>query len=79
MDRRRIFEVIEKSDGNDILSSIYDTAMIVVIVLSLLPLAFKSETVFFKVLDKITVSIFIFDYFLRWLTADYKFGKKSLS
>ncbi len=74
--RKRIFEVIEKSDGNDLFSSIYDYGMIIVIILSLLPLAFKQDTVLFRIIDKITVTIFIIDYILRWITADYKFGKK---
>lgn len=74
--RKRIFEIIEKSDGNDRLSSIYDMTMIVVIVVSLLPLAFKQETAIFYITDKITVAIFIVDYFLRWMTADWKFGEK---
>lgn len=76
MNRKRIFEIIEKSDGNDRLSSIYDVSMIVVIVISLIPLAFKQEGALFKVTDKITVAIFIIDYVLRWMTADYKFQKK---
>ena len=73
--RKRIFEVIEKSNGSDRLSSIYDIFMIVVIICSLFPLALKSETAFTTFLDKITVAIFIIDYSLRWITADYKFEK----
>lgn len=77
MSRKRIYEIIEKSEGNDKLSSIYDYTMIVVIILSLIPLAFKEENIFFTVLDKVSVSVFIVDYFLRWITADYKFKKAS--
>ena len=73
--RKRIFEIIEKSNGEDRWSSIYDWMMIIVIIISLLPLAFKQETFFFLLVDKVTVSVFIVDYFLRWITADYKFGK----
>ena len=73
--RKRLFEIIEKSEGNDRLSSIYDWMMIVAIFVSLLPLAFKHETGFFIIADKVTVVIFIVDYILRWITADYKFGK----
>lgn len=75
MNRKRIFEMIEKSDGEDLLSSIYDFTMIVVITVSLIPLAFKEDNDFFRALDKVSVSIFILDYALRWMTADYKFGK----
>ena len=77
MNRKRIYEIIEKSDGNDRFSTVYDITMIFVIVLSLIPLAFKQENSFFQFADKITVAIFIFDYALRWLTADYKFQNHS--
>lgn len=79
MSRKRIFEIIEKSDGHDTLSAIYDYSMIVVIIISLIPLAFKQDTPLFFVADKVTVAIFIIDYILRWMTADYKFEKKSIS
>ena len=75
--RKRVFEIIEKAEGNDKLSSIYDFSMIIIIVASLIPLAFKIDNIFFYILDKFSVSIFIVDYFLRWITADYKFGKTS--
>ena len=78
MTRKRIFEIIEKSDGEDRLSSVYDITMIFIIVLSLIPLAFKQETPPFRMLDKITVAVFIIDYMLRWLTADYKFERSSV-
>ena len=76
-DRRRIFEIIEKDDGDDLASHVYDISMIVVIILSLLPLAFKNDTVLFRVIDKCAVVIFIIDYLLRWITADIKFHKHS--
>lgn len=76
--RERIFEIIEVSDGNDRLSSIYDTAMLALIILSLIPLAFKTETPLFAVIDKVCAAAFILDYVLRLITADYKFGKKSI-
>lgn len=76
--RKRIFEIIEVSDGNDRLSSIYDATMLALIILSLIPLAFKAETTFFAVIDKVCAATFILDYALRLITADYKFGKKSI-
>ena len=78
MSRKRIFDIIEKSEGHDIPSSIYDYVMIVAIVVSLTPLAFKMDTVEFQWMDRITVILFIIDYILRWFTADYKFNKKSV-
>ena len=75
--RKRIYEVIEVSDGSDKLSRIYDFFMMSVIIASLIPLAFKTDYFAFKVVDKICVIIFIIDYLLRLLTADYKYNKKS--
>lgn len=75
--RKRIFEIIEVSKDGDRVSAIYDFFMIFVIVVSLVPLAFKEETTAFIVIDKICVVIFIIDYLLRWLTADYKFNNSS--
>jgi voltage-gated potassium channel len=75
--RKRIYEIIEKSEGRDIASAVYDYAMIVVIIVSLVPLAFKTDTQVMKLVDKATVTIFILDYLLRWMTADYKFEEKS--
>ena len=75
--RKRIYEIIEQSSGNDNASSVYDIVMMIAIIDSLVPLAFKEETRFFFVVDKVCVAIFIVDYLLRWLTADYKFNKKN--
>ena len=67
MKRRRIYEIIEVAGAEDRAKSAYDYSMIVVIVASLIPLAFKETTVFLGVLDKICVSVFILDYLLRWI------------
>ena len=75
--RKRIFEIIEVSQDGDRVSAFYDFFMIFVIVVSLVPLAFKEETTAFIVIDKICVVIFIIDYLLRWFTADYKFNNSS--
>lgn len=77
--RKRIYEIIEVAKENDIISSIYDIGMMVVIILSLIPLAFKTETIILLIIDKVTVSIFIIDYILRWITADYKYQKKKIT
>lgn len=76
--RKRIFEIIEKSEVDDRLSRIYDYFMIVTITLSLIPLAFKQINAVSFMIDKIAVVIFIIDYMLRWATADYKFEKKGI-
>ena len=57
----------------------YDIIMMITIVISIIPLAFKESNIFFEVIDKVCVAIFILDYLLRWCLADFilKKGKKS--
>lgn len=76
--RKRLFEIIERSNGNDRASSIYDGAMLLLILLSLVPLTFKVEPPGFQVVDRVCAAVFIVDYFLRLITADYKSGKRSI-
>ena len=77
--RKRIYEIINVSNGNDKLSMAYDCIMMFLIIISLIPLAFKTFHFPFGVLGKICAAAFILDYILRWLTADFKYGKKSVS
>ena len=57
--RKRIYEIIEVAEGEDKSSQIYDIFMIISIVLSIVPLAFKESNVCFLAIDKITVCICI--------------------
>ena len=76
--RKRLFEIIELSQGDDRVSSFYDSAMMVLIVVSLIPLAFKTEYPALTLLDKVCACVFVVDYLLRWVTADYKFSDPSV-
>lgn len=75
--RKRLFEIIELSKDDDKLSSIYDFFMLCIIIASLIPLAFKIQTTGFLIVERIATVIFIIDYILRLLTADYKMNKRS--
>ena len=75
--RKKIFEIIEPSQRNNVLSSIYDYFMILVISLSILPLCFKQTNSSLSIIDIICLIVFVIDYLLRWVTADYKYSKKS--
>ena len=77
--RKKIYQVVEVAENNDKLSSIYDVFMMITIVISLVPLMTKSQNAFFSVVDIVTVFIFIVDYLMRLLTADYKLNKRSAS
>ena len=74
--RKRLYEVIEAARDGDTLSSIYASCILITVIVSLIPLTFKEQTPLFVTIDKVTVTIFIIDYILRWITADYKFGEK---
>ena len=77
--RRRIYEIIEVADDEDRLSKIYDIAMMGVIGISLLPIAMKRTDGSMLILERVTAVIFIFDYILRLITADYKIKRDKLS
>lgn len=77
--RKRIFEIIELAQENDRASSIYDSIMMASILLSLVPLTFKTTNAMFGVIESIATAIFIADYLLRLLTADFKLKKGVLS
>lgn len=77
--RESLYEIIEIADENNKLSKLYDCFMMIAIVASIFPLAVRNGNEFTKILDVITVIIFIVDYIFRVLTADLKLkkGKKS--
>ena len=77
--RKRIFEIIELSSDGDKISAVYDVSMIVIIIASLVPLAFKQTSPFLTALDYTTAAVFILDYVLRLLTADYKLKRGAVS
>ena len=77
--RNRLFEIIETAKEDDRISNIYDIFMLIVIFTSLIPLAFKKEISLFLWIDKISVIVFIIDYFLRIITADLKLKRKAKS
>lgn len=70
--RRRIFDIIEKADSDDMFSRWYDRFMIVCIFMSLIPLCFHHTNFVFMGMDAFTAVVFIIDYGLRWWTADFK-------
>lgn len=77
--RKRIYEIIEPSQKGDKFSLVYDILMLVAIIASLVPLMFAEDNATFRMIERVTVALFIFDYLLRWITADYKLQKKGWS
>ncbi len=77
--RKRIFDFVEVTDGDDFWGKTYDIFMIGVIILSLFPIALKSTKGIIGAIDLGTAIIFIIDYILRLSTADYKLKKGAKS
>lgn len=73
--RKRIYEIIEQGHDGDKSSIAYDIFMLITITVSIIPLMFAEEMPVFGVTELITVSFFILDYILRWVTADFKLNK----
>lgn len=70
--RRRAFSIVEIAEPDDHLSEAYDKAIILCVIISIVPLCFKGAYAAFTWIDELTVSFFLLDYFLRWMTADLK-------
>ena len=67
--RQKIYNII-RTDQNTTVNDAYDWVMLFCIVISIIPLAFREQYVLFEWFDKVSVTAFIIDYMLRWMTAD---------
>lgn len=79
MTRKTLFQIIEPHQKENAIEKAYDVLMFLTIIVSLIPLTTKSHTGIFMWLDFVSTIIFIVDYVLRLVTADYKLGKGRLS
>lgn len=77
--RKKIYDIIHKSSGENTASTAYDLFMILSIVSSIIPLCFAKQYAAFVVIDKVTTGIFIVDYLLRFSTADYQVKKHGIA
>lgn len=76
--RKKIFEIIELDENENLLSEIYDRIMQVAIVASIIPLMFRGHNAVFATIEFIVTILFVGDYLLRWVTADLRSGKKGI-
>ena len=79
MTRKTLFQIIEPHQKENAIEKAYDVFMFLTIIVSLIPLTTKSHTGIFMWLDFVSTVIFIIDYVLRLVTADYKLEKGKLS
>lgn len=73
--RNRIYNLIEPPNDDNPKADPYDIIMFVSIIISIVPLAFKTQHYIFTIIDKLTFIMFMADYLLRWTTADIKLNK----
>ena len=80
MVRKRIFEIIEKSEGNDIPSAVFDISLIILICLNIVAVIIGSyndlQSIVIEILtifEYFSVAIFTVEYLLRVWTAPYKY------
>ena len=69
--REKLYHIIEPQSKHSRISNIYDIVMMIVILLSFIPLIFRDDYPIFGAIDVFCVIIFIIDYILRWITADF--------
>ena len=77
--RRRIYNIIEHGMEGGKIGVAYDVLMLLAITVSVIPLMFVNDYPIFRIIEIVTVTLFIIDYILRWITADIRLGKKRLS
>lgn len=78
--RKSIYSIVQTDKKPTLPNKIYNSFMILAIIVSIIPLCFKETNEYFVWIERVTVVIFIIDYILRWVTADIKykrFGKKA--
>jgi voltage-gated potassium channel len=69
--RKRINEIIEPRQES-IASRVYDSVMLVAIVIGITPLLFRTQYEMFWYFDIVAGICFMFDYVMRWLTCDLR-------
>lgn len=78
MIRQKIYDIVELKEVSSLASRLYNQFMLILVVISMLPLAFKEDYAIFAITDVVVVSVFIIDYLLNWMTADIRFGKRGI-
>lgn len=76
--RKRIYQIVEPKYNNkdSIVSRVYDWVMLIAIFVAIIPLMFREHSQLFYYFDVIPCGLFILDYILRWITADYRMPQR---
>ena len=76
--RTRLYEIVSTARPGDTASFLYDCFMILVVIISLIPLSFKTATPLFVAIDHTAAAVFSVDYLLRLLVADKRENGKPI-
>lgn len=74
--RHLIYELVRPGDKDHRVGRIYDIAIVVVVLVSMIPMMLKGATAWEKTLDIVTADILFFDYVLKWMTYDIRRGEE---
>ena len=73
--RKMIYSVVGQTKKQSKANVIYNSFLIIVVIISALPLCFKEEYNIFRIIDMIAGVLFTIDYILRFITADFNINK----
>ena len=77
--RKKIFDIVEPFSKNHRASKTYDHAMIIVTLVSFIPLIFHDDRAWpFLMINGVCALVFVADYVMRFITADFRYGEHSL-
>lgn len=78
--RKKIYEIIETTNSkSSVVNRIYNFVMFACIIISIIPLMERRETAVYAVINTVSLIVFLIDYILRLITADYEMGKGAKS
>ena len=74
--RKKLYDILEGESSGSVF---YGRVMTVFIIASLVPLCFWETNAVFELVEYVCVTVFIVDYLVRWMTADFKLKRGALS
>lgn len=78
--RKKIFEIIETTNSkSSTLNKIYNFIIFFCIIISIIPLMERRQTAVYAVINTVSLIVFLIDYVLRLITADYEMEKGAKS
>lgn len=72
--RKKLYNLVY-NDNPRLVYRLYNYLMFLTIIVSIIPLLFIENQKIFSYTEKFALGLFLFDYIVRWITADYKFKK----